>query len=132
MLDTDAAWAAGFIDGDGSFDIRLADARFVGRMSITQKDQRPIKKIQELFGGSIHYLAFTSCYQYSASGTTLDYLLECIYPFLVLKAEQASLMIEFRSTQIGTQRSGKRTTDDMWARRSHMYSKMRLLNGRNP
>jgi hypothetical protein len=51
----DIAWAAGFIEGEGTF-TRLRGARaknYSFRVSASQKNLEPLLRLQEVFGGSI-------------------------------------------------------------------------------
>lgn len=49
-------WAAGFIEGEGSF-TRYKNpsckAKFLVRMSASQKEPQPLRRLQRFFGGSI-------------------------------------------------------------------------------
>ena len=45
----DIAWAAGFLEGEGSF----GRNKGLARVKATQVDREPLKRLQALFGGSI-------------------------------------------------------------------------------
>jgi hypothetical protein len=49
------AWFAGFFDGEGTCGIYTVEGRFQYRMTIAQKDARPLVLIQELFGGKVYH-----------------------------------------------------------------------------
>lgn len=46
----DLAWAAGFFEGEGSFD---ADGR-AGRIGVPQVNREPVERLLRLFGGTIY------------------------------------------------------------------------------
>lgn len=88
MTDIDLAWAAGFIDGEGCLIFMQNDAK----LTISQKDPRPLVKLKNLFGGSIcrhsrgiwvYQLTTNKCYA----------ALPLLIPFLVLKRDQAELLL---------------------------------------
>jgi len=49
----DLHWAAGFLDGDGSF--HVSNAGFKPVVQATQKDTWALEKLQKLFGGAIYH-----------------------------------------------------------------------------
>lgn len=96
------AYTAGYVDADGSILILLnARTRVVPsliiQVSITSKDERPLLKIQEEFGGVCNRdtKAYGSTgslyYRYSANGATAYDMLVRIKPYLLMKHEQAGL-----------------------------------------
>jgi hypothetical protein len=50
--DTDYAWAAGFIDGEGCFSARRNQTGVT--LSVTQVEREPLKRLHVLFGGNIN------------------------------------------------------------------------------
>lgn len=57
MNDTDIAWAAGFIDGEGCIAIRKrngkGDKGYVLSLTATQVDALPLLKLSKIFGGAV-------------------------------------------------------------------------------
>lgn len=51
---TDAAWAAGFIDGEGCIDLKQNKASATARLRVTQVEREPLDKLVEMFGGKIY------------------------------------------------------------------------------
>lgn len=49
----DLAWAAGFMEGEGTFDANPVKGRRYARVTAYQNNLEPLKKMQALFGGSI-------------------------------------------------------------------------------
>lgn len=48
IIETDAAWAAGFLDGEGCFSIRVAGDSFHPIVEASQVDPRPLLKLQQM------------------------------------------------------------------------------------
>jgi hypothetical protein len=80
----EAAYIAGFFDGEGSI------ARRDGRISITQKDPAPLYWIQKKLGcGSVLKRSGDS-YRYGLSGKKRTYqFLMLILPYLIVKRQRA-------------------------------------------
>ena len=49
----DLAWAAGFLEGEGSFTSNLSKAKWYQRIQGYQNNIEPLKRMQALFGGTI-------------------------------------------------------------------------------
>lgn len=118
---TDLAWAAGFIDGDGSFSItRLGKSvsgvvRLQAQVSVTSKDIRPVTKLIEVLGGTaevIHHGSgglkpFSSYYHWRLRGKKAYDAIKLIEPYLVLKREQANLATEYLDSMAKTRLTGR-------------------------
>lgn len=105
------AWAAGFIDGDGSIGIYRNGKRqaYILFLQATQVNPAPLKVLQELFGGSVR--------QQPGGGKRRDYFLWAIaaqkagsalrqiLPFLQMKREEAEIGLAF---QDGRHRVGRK------------------------
>lgn len=114
-FETDYAWAAGFVDGDGCVSLYAKQTR--GRMYqsvaliLVQKDQGPLEHFKRIFdldyklgvvsrrGGKDTY------YRLSINGAKAGDVLEKIVPYLVLKQEVAKTAI----TLLGTSDAKTRT-----------------------
>ena len=133
-------WAAGFIDADGSISIsqfrrKPADA-YRAVLQGSNRDLRPLEKLQALFGGTITLSKQANSwndgsrrapfYIWRCSAATLRPTLALLIPRLVIKREQAELMHNFLSA--GTR--GKRITPAEDERRRICHSNMKALNAR--
>ena len=93
-MDTEWAWLAGFLDGDGCIiakNPRGENTYFHVRVSFTQKDPTPLKRIVELIGsGNIRCKGSLHHYHSLVYGNRVSaVILEKVMPFLVAKREQA-------------------------------------------
>ncbi len=121
MKQTDLAWAAGFIDGEGSIRIRRVPTKNVTpinyslALTASQVNRAPLDKLQQMFGGCLN-LKHPSArqgpnaapyYTWMITGHTAAAALNSIRQYLVVKYEQAALGLEFQ-TCTGWSRGGRR------------------------
>lgn len=100
------AWAAGFLDGEGSLSLRVSNRRPGQRryrplVEATQLDRAPLELFCELFGGSIRSTGNAWRWTLANTGTIRAALTE-MRPFLTVKAAEADVLLEF----VGTLRVG--------------------------
>lgn len=109
--DAERAYAAGFVDGEGSIGIyggskaKLAHALTV---RVSQKDPRPLLWLQARWAGNISKCKHNKFgayrgYQWQVTGRRAESFLREIRVYLVLKGDQADVAFAFRAT-IGTNR----------------------------
>ena len=95
------AYAAGLIDGEGSFGIYQKGGGLVCTLTVGMNDQRPLLMLQEIFGGRLRNKPISSPKQEQAFEWRLDdrekiqAAVRRIEPFLISKKVHAILMIEF-------------------------------------
>lgn len=135
-------YAAGFIDGEGCFAIctRLHKGcvapSFEASLVVWQCDPRPLLKLQEVFGGSVHLQVSQrptcrDAYQWRLNGHALRRLLVILTPYLIVKAEPAALVqqllenIADRTT--GQGRGGVRPQAIL--QRQELVTRIRAANG---
>lgn len=97
VSETEIAWAAGFFDGEGCIMI-IADGRGIPylRLYIDQKVEEPIRKLHNLFGGSVSYSEKKKIHRLQISSTQAASALESLLPYLTVKREQAILAMDFQ------------------------------------
>jgi hypothetical protein len=140
MEQTDAAWAAGFIDGEGSIRIRILrgnrNTSYGLALTASQVQRAPLDKLQQLFGGAIS-LKHPSVrqgpnaapyYTWMVTGHTAAMAISTLRPYLLVKGEQAVLGLEFQ-THTGRGRGGRRllTADELQVRQLY-FDRMAYLN----
>jgi hypothetical protein len=114
----DAAWAAGFLDGEGSFTIRSGNhGTFTLVVEAGQIDPRPLLKLREMFGGSVRlaprYKPSRDIYYYNIGAKICADMLTVIRPFLVVKGEQADLLLQLRALMEANVTRGPLTVQDI-------------------
>lgn len=133
-------WCAGFLDGEGTITIKRnqrKDARFhvnyQPQMSCGQtvKGEVAIKRLQELFGGSLYYYKQKGqredTVQWSIVNQDVKKCLEKITPYLILKRRQAEILIEFLNTE-WTREKGYKLTRESWEKRENFFQRIREFN----
>jgi hypothetical protein len=135
-VDTDIAWAAGFLDGEGHFGARF---RSGGRTSLgveltaSQTHKAPIDKLVEIFGGAVHEVSKKTTtgrttWQWTiASGKRLREVLPLLIPYLTTKKQEAEILLELSNTFLTSRSHGGRMpcTPEMTERRKEMISNLK-------
>jgi hypothetical protein len=126
------AWAAGFIDGEGCITIRHARGRYyqvlvtVGQSGPTGK--AGLDRLSCLFGGSVRQAPARKLGQYLDAWTwgivslQADACLRRIRPFLVVKAAEADIALQFRQYVLNP---GSRVTVANRAAQAELFRRMR-------
>jgi hypothetical protein len=111
MNDNDHAWAAGFLDGEGSFTMHKSHKR-MGYLSIRALVsanqavfQAPIQKLYDLYGGGLsernqRTSTGKRVYEWKILGTeNQGAMLEKIAPYMIVKNSYAELFLELHRYQ---------------------------------
>lgn len=111
-LETDYAWAAGFIDADGF--IGLPKARHTGnkrdyytvRISVSQVKPKPLKELVSLFGGSVRKQSDKRGHHYNwvIYAETATKALTSMLPYFKHKKAQAKICLRVQSLKDGSRR----------------------------
>lgn len=93
---TDLAWAAGFLDGEGCFSIKVKNSKphepFIA--AFQKATGEPIYKLQEMFGGAVRVIS--DGWEWRISGaTSVRNALPLLIPYLVVKWTQADLLLSY-------------------------------------
>lgn len=132
VTDTDLAYAAGFIDGEGSFfsvGKRRADGtvRLRPAISASNCQRAAIDKLVEMFGGSVYCKpqrgTRREIWEWRVTGERARAAALAVLPFLVLKRPQAEIVLAF---EIG--RVGRSVTPEENARRDALAASLKSLN----
>ena len=136
--ETDYAWAAGFIDGEGSIMITHNDGptrkntNYQLRMAVPNSDRQSVEEIFRIFSvGGIISTKTTKGHKLShvwqlAGNRSISAILEKVLPYLRVKRERALLALEFVKLPKST---GGRTVKKEWMdERKNYYERMRKLN----
>ena len=147
------AWAAGFVDGEGSIVLRMRhpspveqakqrgnNSRHLGQialsLSVAQTALEPLQRLQILFGGWINANPPRSerharAWQWRIGDQhALDALVE-MEPYLIRKQAQVSVAREFRAL-VGRTWGGHPVPDEIIEKRLVLREAMAVLNRRGP
>lgn len=135
MLDTDKAWLAGIIDGEGSIFImrqkrndRERDINYILRISVDSTDPYMAVECLKIAGGAkIHQYSDNrpNCsdrLKWQVNGKKATSLLKELLPFLRVKFKQAELAIEFQDT---TKKHWKHMQKEDYEKQELLYSQIK-------
>ena len=111
MENTDLAYTAGIIDGEGSILVEKLlnksrkenQVRHCLRVNVTNTDYNLIIWLKENFGGSIWSYdlpSYRKCYHWKLNGVKASAFLKSLLPYLKVKQQQAKLAVSFQETII--------------------------------
>lgn len=133
------AYAAGFIDGEGSFRLFKGRGALVTSLSVSNTNLPVLTWLQEKFGGSIHnHRAATSiwkkCWVWRCSTLRTRGLAKALLPFLRVKRRHAELIIAFYAAiqAYKEQHPGGLQMENLKNPLRHIADELRALNRRGP
>lgn len=147
MRDIDAAWLAGFLDGEGTFMVtRTTRATlnypfFDAAIAASNTDERLVRRCADLCGGKViksepKNKRHKTAYIWTLRGVRVGPVAKTVLPYLVGRVEQAKIVIELRAmTKRGSPkgRFGTQKTPEENAAREALYERCCMLNRRgNP
>lgn len=146
--ETDIAYLAGIIDGEGSIYIGNFSCNPITKLpyyqtniQVTNTDKNLIDWLQQIFGGLVNKRtkqqmpknSRKQAYTWTISGERLTHLCELILPYLICKRRQAEIMITMRATYTknGAQRGHQGVQslpDEIRLLRQSLMEEMRSLH----
>ena len=138
--DTDLAYFAGIIDGEGCFAMHQQPVGHVFALQLQIGNTSPqlMEWIRSKFGGSVNLEKRNNprhkpVFRWLATADSLDAIVPAIIPFLVVKKAQAELFLAYRRTLGPKVKSHRSTYDTPLAvkrERARIHSEIRVLNQR--
>lgn len=102
---TELAYVTGLFDGEGTIALKKDNVgkghlSYVLRIRIAMTDRKPIDLCARFFGGKVHYRKRSQenqadLYLWQLDGQRAGHFLEAVRPFLLVKAEEADLGLNF-------------------------------------
>lgn len=137
--DEELAWCAGYLDGDGSFNISVSRVSLAPCISATSKEPEPLDELFRIFGGHLsivhHSVSGKEYWHWRVRQSDVVDVCRMLIPFLVLKREQAELMVEAWEGR-GALPAGRRgynldevERDAVLSKRQEYCTTMSALNG---
>jgi predicted component of type VI protein secretion system len=140
MIDTEKAWLAGIIDGEGSIFVmkqkrkdRERDTNYILRVSVQSTDSYMAQACRDLAGGPVIFEQQdkrpnqSNTLKWELSGKKAAAVLEEVLPFLRVKQEQALLAIEFQKT---TKKHWKNMLDVDYENQANFYLELKAAKQR--
>ena len=132
------SYCAGMFDADGCFSMYTSLHKgsaghryYIPTATIDIREEIIVDIFLKLFGGSKQYkikkvIGHSPTYYWKASGRALENFILKIQPYLILKAEQAELILKFRDIRKG--KSTKKITEEEVNEMEKCRLAMNLLN----
>lgn len=96
------AWAAGFVDGEGSITVtktpRNKKFEYSLVFCVSQKMKSPLIRLKSLLGGTIYNHGQREIYEWKLYNQKAINALKLLYPYLLNKKWQAKEAIEYENT----------------------------------
>jgi hypothetical protein len=138
------AWAAGFIDGEGSIMVvkhkphNGVSPSYYVRLKVNNTRLEPLLRLKSLFGGYIIEHKYTApakhwknLFNWVIQGRSASFCLEQILPHLTIKARQAKLGLELECLKAAKQHQKTvALTDRELKRRELILREIKVLNER--
>lgn len=141
LYNLDPAYVAGIVDGEGCISIfRSRKQAKSGRyqwlthqlvLTVANLDINLLNSLREAYGGGLHGVRYPDPHQWSVTGEAAEEVIRLIKPWLIVKAEQAKLALEFQEAGRGRSYGYKRPPEltefreDMWIRMKEQNQRLR-------
>ena len=136
--ETQLAYLAGIIDGEGTFYIGTTNngRKFNSRIYVVNTNEELIQWLKNIFGGLIYKRISTSNpqwktrYEWVLDKSAIDTICHLLIPYLIIKKKHAEIMIDFRNSFT----KGKRApiSEYILAFRKSCHEQIKILNHRGP
>ena len=138
MKETETAWAAGYVDGEGCINItKNTSYGHIVRVTIDSTDNRSLLVLLNLFGGRLNgpyeprnkdSYNRKPIWVYSLCGVEAQSALKKMRPYLVIKQEQAELALRFPTYKKGGTR--KKLKEGDFELRETLVVQLHTLKGK--
>jgi hypothetical protein len=146
VTDTDLAYLAGLLDGEGVITIakvrpvphvKDGNPRYFAKIEIQMSDREPIEHVARLYERHIMLKKPSAnmkkpAYRISWQAKIAAELARQVLPYLILKLPQALVLIEFQTAMTAEGYTGRRKTPEQIAMRESYFLEMRKLKGMFP
>lgn len=115
-VSTDVAYAAGFVDAEGTISIAPAGRSYGLKISVANTSQEVLESLEPQFGGRVYRTAmpapYRTKYDWVICGAKAASFLRAIQPYLVVKREEAVIGLQLQESvdSMKHRRPGQRLT----------------------
>ncbi len=126
VTETEAAYAAGFFDGEGCIMISRRKNTFWIRFEIAQADPAPLHWLAARWCGKVrrYHSRARPIWYWGLSSISAMRFLHAIRPFLIVKAGQVDIAFEFEKT-VALKLVGRPTPPGVLAARTKLVARMK-------
>lgn len=133
LTETQKAYIAGVIDGEGCICLYKSNSRHILCVSFTSTDKRLIAYLSKLLDWNFAYTKpknriWKTSYRLQAMDSRSERALKDILPYLIIKREQAELALRFRETYKIKYPKRKGIPKNIWDLRESQEKQMHILN----
>jgi len=130
------SYLAGILDGEGSIGIehlspyksRKKDY-YVCRLTVVNTSLKLMNWLKDTFGGQFDMRKLVTgrkpCYRWHIFGDSLENIIIAVEPYLMLKRQQAQIILQYRQT---INHSNRLISDEILAARKHLWLACKDLN----
>ena len=142
-MEKQLAYIAGIIDGEGCLGIsknttkkqRQKNPKYQSEVCIINTDTRLMNWLKENFGGLVNERKIYGpndkiSYRWRIKESQHQIILKAIIPHLVIKTEQAKLIIKFLTNKTQNNLDGREVSQKEIIRREYYYQELKKLNTR--
>jgi hypothetical protein len=132
----DAAYAAGFIDGEGCISISVARGSWIAKLTITQVDPAPLKFMMARWGGAIQVKKPQTptravAFEWRIVARQFYRCMDVVLPFLIVKRRSANNALRLRGLRDCRGRARAMTPSEQRLR-GQIKARSHVLNQRGP
>lgn len=124
MKSVELAWAAGFIDGEGSIVITQAKGRrtpvYMLQLNAGQAIREPLDRLVSILGGAVYAVSTRGTYLWAMRGNPAGEALGKIRPYVCCKSKEIDLALEFLETYKDRGRSTRAVPQKLLAKRENL------------
>ncbi len=137
VSETDKAYLAGLLDGEGSIGINnFGGKRVPGlRVTVTNTHLAVLKELQAIWGGAltsrrIRVKGWKASSDLLWGAVTAAEILRAVQPYLRIKQSQCKLALQFQKTVNDSSHRTRKLAEGVAEYRQELRQKMKLLNAR--
>jgi hypothetical protein len=137
IIPTDLAWAAGFIDGEGTISLRLhvntqGNTYIYPTLQAANTNVEMLQELRYMFGGSIHAVKQVDgrkrVHRWTCGSRQSVEAIRLLLPYLKLKRPQAALVLE--AAAFRDDRETHRMSQKQWNQQLLLMAQVKMLNRR--
>lgn len=131
--DEDLAWASGIMDGEACIGAYGSKGRIQVRIEVDNIDPRMCVRLKDIFGGSVRIQSKAMPpkkrrYRWAVQDQVAGSVLRKVYPYLVIKQEQADVALAILNTYVGR---GQRVSSEALRNRAELAKELKDLKHQN-